>query len=49
MIKFEPVEPANDNSSGPVWKKLIWFFGLALVSGLVVALVAYALRGLLFI
>ncbi len=48
MIKFEPVAPANDNQA-PLWKRLLWFFGLALVSGLVVAHVAYALRGLLFI
>lgn len=48
MIKFEPVAPANDNQA-PLWKRLIWFFGLAIASGAVVAVVAYALRGLLFL
>lgn len=49
MIKFNPVAPANDNSAGPAWKKLIWFLGIAAASGAAVATVAYALRGLLFL
>jgi hypothetical protein len=32
---------------GPLWKRLAWFFGIALASGLAVAAVAYALKALL--
>ncbi len=35
-------------SGGPLWKRLAWFIGIALVSVLVVAASAYILRGLLF-
>lgn len=45
---LEPVGPGEDDKQ-PVAKRLGWFFGIALVSMLVVAAVAYALRALLFI
>jgi len=32
----------------PLWKKLAWFIGLAVAGTTVTALVAYALRALLF-
>ena len=31
----------------PLWKRLSWFFGLAVTAAVVTALVAYALRALL--
>lgn len=34
---------------GPLWKRLLWFAGLALISLIVVAVTAYVLRSLLFI
>lgn len=38
----------SGGSAGPLWKRLAWFIGIALVSVLVVAASAYVLRGLLF-
>ena len=32
---------------GPLWKRLLWFVGLAVASGLTVAAVAYGLKALL--
>jgi hypothetical protein len=32
---------------GPLWKRLFWFFGLAIAAMLTTAAVAYALRALL--
>jgi hypothetical protein len=32
---------------GPLWRRLAWFFGLALASSAVTAVVAYALKALL--
>ena len=32
---------------GPLWKRLLWFFGIAAASSLTVAAVAYGLRALL--
>lgn len=46
---FTPVGPSEDRPSSPAWKRLLWFVGIALASGAVVAIVAYALRGLLFL
>lgn len=45
---LEPVGPGEDDKQ-PLVKRLGWFFGIAFVSMLVVAAVAYLLRGLLFI
>ena len=47
--QFGPVGPSEEDVSSPVWKRLLWFVGIALASGAVVAIVAYALRGLLFL
>lgn len=38
----EPGAPA-----GPLWKRLAWFFGLAIAAALATAAVAYALKALL--
>jgi hypothetical protein len=42
---IEPPDPAAD--AGPLWKRLAWFFGLALAGSASVAVVAYAMRALL--
>jgi len=39
--------PDEDAASGPLWKRLAWFFGLALAGTFSVAVVAYGLRALL--
>jgi hypothetical protein len=47
---FRPAEPLPDGApEGPLLKRLGWFAGIALVSMLVVAAVAYAMRALLFL
>jgi|AntAceMinimDraft_11_1070367.scaffolds.fasta_scaffold00342_17 hypothetical protein len=47
---FRPVEPLPDGEpEGPLGKRISWFVGIASVSMLVVAAVAYAMRALLFI
>jgi len=47
---FRPVEPLPDDApEGPLGKRVLWFVGIALVSMLVVAAVAYTLRSLLFL
>ncbi|MEQ9435383.1 hypothetical protein [Hyphomonas sp.] len=47
---FRPTEPLPDNQSeGPLIKRVLWFVGIALISMLVVAAVAYTLRSLLFL
>jgi hypothetical protein len=38
----EPGEP-----QGPLWKRLAWFFGLAIAATLATAAVAYGLKALL--
>ena len=40
-----PPEPGA--SPGPLWKRLAWFFGIAISATLVTAAVAYALKALL--
>ena len=47
-IMLEPVGPGEDGEP-PLAKRLIWFAGIAFLSMLTVAAVAYALRALLFI
>ena len=48
MIKS--IGPSEDQSkNSPAWKQFAWFVGLSIASGAVVAVVAYALRGLLFL
>ena len=39
--------PDTTTEPGPLWKRLLWFFGLAVASGLTVAAVAYGLKALL--
>lgn len=39
--------PAPDAPPRPLWRRLAWFAGLALVAALVTALIAYGLRVLL--
>ncbi len=47
IIRLEPPpEPGED--SGPLWRRLAWFFGLATVASGLTAVVAYALRALPF-
>lgn len=48
-MRIEPVSPGDDDQEAPLGKRLAWFVGIALVSLLVVAALAYALRGLLLI
>ena len=48
-MRIDPVQPGDDNEEAPLGKRLLWFFGIALVSMLVVAVVAYTLRSLLFL
>lgn len=45
---LEPIAPDSE-APGSLIKRLAWFFGIALMSLLVVACVAYVLRGLLFL
>lgn len=45
---LEPVGPGSEDEP-PLVQRLAWFGGIALVSMLVVAAVAYSLRGLLLI
>ena len=48
--RFGPIgPPEQDDARQPLWRRLLWFVGLATVSVTVVSVVAYALRGLLFI
>ena len=47
-MRLEPVQPGEDKEE-PLAKRLLWFFGIAFVSMLVVAAVAYTLRGFLLI
>lgn len=39
--------PGPDDPPGPLWKRLAWFFGLALNAALATAAVAYLLKALL--
>jgi hypothetical protein len=48
-MRIEPVQPDDDEQEAPLGKRLLWFVGIAFVSMLVVAVVAYSLRGLLLI
>ncbi len=45
-MRIEPVQP-GDGEEGPLVKRLLWFAGISLVSMMVVAVVAYTLRGFL--
>lgn len=47
---IEPEGPDESGApAGPLWKRLLWFAGIAIVSVTVVAVTAYVLRGFLFI
>ena len=47
---FRPAEPLPEGEpEGPLGKRVLWFIGIALVSMLVVAAVAYAMRAVLFL
>jgi hypothetical protein len=39
--------PPTNTEPGPLWRRLAWFFGIAIASAAMVALVAYGLRALL--
>lgn len=45
-VIIEP-PPAADAPTPPLWKRLSWFFGLAIGAALGVAAVAYLLKALL--
>ena len=45
-VTIEP-PPGPDDPQPPLWRRLAWFFGLALASTAATAAVAYALKGLL--
>lgn len=48
-IIIDPVPPPEPGeTSGPLWKRLAWFAGLALAASIVTAGVAYVLRALPF-
>jgi hypothetical protein len=38
---------STEDEAGPLWKRLAWFFGLAVAGAGVTAAVAYALKALL--
>lgn len=45
-----PAPPPDEGvAAQPLWRKLAWFAGLAVLSGASVAVAAYALRALLFL
>lgn len=47
---FDPAPPPEEGASKrSLASQFAWFVGLAMASGIVVAIVAYVLRGLLFI
>ena len=46
-MRIEPVQPGDDEQEPPLGKRLLWFVGIAFVSMLVVAALAYTLRGFL--
>lgn len=39
--------PARDVPQTPLWRRLAWFFGLAIAGALATAAVAYGLRAIL--
>ena len=39
--------PATTPEPGPLWRRLAWFFGIAIASSAVTVAVAYALKALL--
>lgn len=46
---IEPERPPKPGqATGPLWKRLLWFAGLAVAGATVTATAAYALRALLF-
>lgn len=45
VIIEPPPEPGE--AQGPLWKRLAWFFGLAIAATLTTAAVAYGLKALL--
>ena len=48
-IIIDPVPPPEPGvPSGPLWKRLAWFAGLAVAASGLTAVVAYALRALPF-
>jgi hypothetical protein len=47
IIEPEP-PPEPGQAAGPVWKRLLWFAGLAVASAAMTATAAYAMRALLF-
>ena len=48
-IMLNPRDYDPDVEAKPLWQKLAWFMGLVVVSGTVVMVTAYALRGVLFL
>lgn len=47
---FDPTPPPKPEATQPsLLKSLVWFVAIAVMSGLFVMFVAYALRGLLFL
>lgn len=52
MPELFPIAPPPEGDSDvkrPLWVRLAWFAGLAVASGTVVAITAYALRAVLFV
>lgn len=49
IMRIDPVQPQENGEEPPLAKRLLWFIGIALVSMLVVATIAYTLRGFLLI
>lgn len=45
-VTIEP-PPGPGEPPQPVWKRLVWFAGIATASAAATAIVAYALKGLL--
>lgn len=49
MRWLEPAGPAEPGTSRPASRQWLWFAGLAVAGATVVAVTAYALRGLLLL
>lgn len=41
------IEPPQEAEAGPLWRRLAWFFGLAIASSAATIALAYALKALL--
>jgi len=45
-VTIEP-PPGPDDPPQPLWKRLVWFVGIAIAASAATAILAYALKGML--